>query len=170
MDVDMQGMRIQSLLLAAEAARLENRLDQAVRILDAAHALYPEQPEILNNLVYVLSQRGETLERARALLPRLLDIGLRSYAALDTAGVVAMRGGDLAQAEAWMLEALDLLQARAYGAHEVRLNLAELRVRQGRGEEAQQLLLALRQDPARPDQVDQRARQMLQDLEMAVRP
>ena len=165
-DEDIRGVQVRTLLLAAEAARLENRVERSVRILESAHALQPEQPQILNNLVYMLAQRRETLGRARELLPKLLSLGGESFSVLDTAAVVAMRVGDLEQAEAWMERALSLLDMDAYGAHEVRLNLAELRIRQGRIDEARNSLLALRQDPSRPDYVDQRARQMLRDLEM----
>ena len=168
-DEDIRGVQVRTLLLAAEAARLDNRVERAVRILEAAHALRPEQPQILNNLVYMLAQRQETLGRARELLPRLLALGDESFPVLDTAAVVAMRAGDLPQAEALMQRALDLLDKDAYGAHEVRLNLAELQIRQGRADEARQVLEALRRDATRPDYVDLRARQMLRDLEGSAR-
>ncbi|MFU8779969.1 MAG: archaeosortase/exosortase family protein [Kiritimatiellia bacterium] len=164
-DEDIRGVQVRTLLLAAEAARLENRIDRAVRILESAHALQPEQPQILNNLVYLLAQRVETLGRARELLPRLLEIGGESFQVLDTASVVAMRAGDLEQAEKWMEQAIDLLNMDEYAAHEVRLNLAELKIRQGRWDAARSELQVLRQDASRPDYVDQRARLLMRDLD-----
>ncbi len=165
-DMDIRGVQVQTLLLAAETARLENRIDQAVRILESAHALQPEQPQILNNLVYMLAKRRETLGRAYELLPRLLELGGDFFAVLDTAAVVAMRVGDLEQAEKWMEQALALVDRNAYGVYEMQLNLAELQIRQGRISEARNILLSLRQDASRPDYVDQRARRMLRDLDV----
>ncbi len=166
-DEDIRGVQVRSLLLAAESARLQNRLERAVRILESAHALQPEQPAILNNLIYMLAQNPDTLPRARALLPRLLALDAESFSVLDTAAQVAMRSGDLDQAEEWIQQALDSINMDAYGAHEVRLNWAELLMRRGRLQEARKLLQALRQDARRPDFVDQRTRRLLRDLDEA---
>jgi hypothetical protein len=65
-----------------------------------------------------------------------------------------------------MEQALASLDDGAYGAHEVRLNLAELQIRQGDADQAREALLKIRQDADRSDFVDRRARQMLRDLDM----
>jgi len=168
-DEDIRGVQVRTLLLAAEAARLDNRIERAIRILEAAHALRPDQPQILNNLVYMLAQRGESLARARELVPLLLALGDESFPVLDTAAVVAMRSGELEQAEALMQKVMELLDMDAYGAHEVKLNLAELQIRQGRRDAAREVLETVRRDATRPDHVDLRARQMLRDLDGAGR-
>ncbi len=164
-DDNINAVQSHTLLLAAEAARLDDRTDRALRILESAYALHPENVSVLNNLVYLLAQNPSTLARARALLPKLLEQGADIFQVLDTAAMVTMRSGDMAQAEVWMNKALQLLEGRAYAAHEVRLNAAELLMRQGNLQAAREAIEALRRDPARPDHVDQRARRLLRELE-----
>lgn len=165
---DIRGVRVQTLLLAAEAARLENRLERAIRILEAAYAMEPDRVSVLNNLVYLLAQRDETLPRARQLLPLLLEMGDTNFAVMDTAAMVALRSGDLDQAATLMAKAKASLDEGQYGVHEVRLNAAELAISRGQGDEARIALDALRRDPERPDHVDRRARQLLRELDLTI--
>jgi exosortase/archaeosortase family protein len=165
-DEDIKGVQVRTLLLAAEAARLDAKSERAVRILEAAYAQQPEQVGVLNNLVYLLAQNPNTLPRARALLPKLLELGGEKFAVMDTAAMVALRSGDTAQAELWMDKALSLLADGEYAVQEVRLNAAEVKIRSGNAGEARAALDELRRDPERSDFVDQRARLLLREIDV----
>ena len=164
MEGDTKGVNIQTLILAAEAARRTSKTARAIRILEAAYALQPERLSVLNNLVYLLAQNPKTLPRARALMPKLLDIGADSFAVMDTAAVVYLRSGDMANAKVWMDKAMKALEDDNYSAKEVRLNAAELQVRRGELEGARKGIEELRQDGSRTDFIDQRARHLLHDI------
>lgn len=165
-DEDTKGVQVRTLLLAAEAARLGARNEHAIRILEAAYALHPEQVSVLNNLVYLLAHNPRTLERAKTLLPKLLDIGGDRFAVMDTAAMVALRSGDTTQAQTLMDKAMASLNKGEYAAREVWLNAAEVRMRSGDIEAARLILDELRSDPDRSSYIDQRARQLLRDIDM----
>lgn len=152
-------------LMASEAARLDGRPDQALRLLEEAYAVHPDNVSILNNLVYLLAQDPAGRSRARALVPRLLELGSDIYAVLDTAAVVMMHEGNLEQAQDLIERALELVEEGAYGVHEIRLNAAVIQMRSGQREEARRRLEALRRDPARPNFVDQQALRLLRELD-----
>jgi len=164
MEGDTRGVSIQTLILAAEAARRDAKVDRAVRILEAAYAMQPDRMSVLNNLVYLLAQNPQTLARAQALMPRLLEIGSESFAVMDTAAIVYLRSGDLESAKVWMDKATAALKKDSYSANEVRLNAAELQMRRGEYEAARASIQALRQDATRTDFIDQRARSLLRDI------
>jgi exosortase/archaeosortase family protein len=165
-DEDTKGVQVRTLLLAAEAARLDAKSEYAIRILEAAYALHPEQVSVLNNLVYLLAQNPKAQERARKLLPKLLELGGDRFAVMDTAAMVALRSGDTAEAEIWMEKALAMLDEGEYAAGEVRLNAAEVQLRSGDADAARRTLSDLRRDPARTSFIDQRARQLLREIDM----
>jgi thioredoxin-like negative regulator of GroEL len=127
--------------------------------------LWPEDAVVLNNLVYLLAQRRETLSRARTLLPLLLREGELPFSYYDTAAMVLMRSGELEQAEKWLEQAMLAVDMEMHGAHEVLLNRVELMIRQGRLDHARAALQGIRQDAARPDHVDRRAMLLLRDLD-----
>jgi tetratricopeptide (TPR) repeat protein len=164
-DENTRGVRVQTLLLAAEAARLRDKPARAVGILEAAYALNPNHVSILNNLVYLLAQDKRTVERAETLLPKLLELAGDSYAVLDTAAMVCLRSGKLEQAKRYIDRATKAMPDKAYSAAEVRLNAAELQWRLGHREEARRQLDALRRDPKRTDFVDMRARRLIREIE-----
>lgn len=161
---DSGNLRPQTLLLAAEAARLEGKPWQAVRILESAYELYPERVSVLNNLVYVLALDKRTLTRARKLLPKLISIGNESFEVMDTVAMVYIRTGELESARKHMDAALGGLDRVSYSPQEMRLNAAELQVRLGKHEEAKQQLELLRQDAERSDFIDMKASKMLRDI------
>jgi len=163
---DVKRVRLQTLLLAAEAARLDDKTDRAIQLMEAAYSLYPQELGVLNNLVYVLAQNPKTLARARDLLPKLLDTGGDQFAVMDTAAMVALRSGDTQQAEQWMSKAIENLKGDGYAAREVQLNAAELKWRLGAVKEARQTIGDLRMDPQRSDFIDQRSRRLLRDIDM----
>jgi len=161
---DTKGVSIQTLILAAEAARRDEKVDRAIRILEAAYVIQPERLSVLNNLVYLLAQSSQTLPRAQALMPRLLEIGSESFAVMDTAAIVYLRSGDIEKAKLWMDKATAALKQDSYSANEVKLNAAELQMRRGEYEAARESIQALRQDATRSDFIDQKARSLLRDI------
>jgi exosortase/archaeosortase family protein len=162
---DTRGISIQTLILAAEAARRDAKLDRAINILEAAYAMQPERLSVLNNLVYLLAQNDQTLPRARALMPKLLEIGSDSFAVMDTAAVVYLRSGDIENAKVWMEKAMKHLKKDSYSAHEVQLNAAEVLARSGDLKAAREGIDLLRKDATRSDFVDQKARALLRDID-----
>jgi len=166
---NLRGIRVQSLLIAAEAARLEGVRDRALGILETAHSMYPERVSILNNLIYNLAQDDTTVRRARELLPGLLEIGGGSYAILDTAAIVYLRSGQLERARDFMRRALDAVREGDYGSLEVKLNAAEILLRSGELSAARDQVESVRRDRSRTAVMDIRARELLGEIETAGR-
>ncbi|MGQ9662612.1 MAG: archaeosortase/exosortase family protein [Kiritimatiellia bacterium] len=164
-----RSVRAESLLLAAESARLEERLRDAITILELAHALYPNNMRVLNNLVYTLAQSPATLPRARQLLEQLLEMGKDSFEVLDTAAYICLKTGELVQARKYMEEALDKIRRGSYCEAEILVNSAEVYFRAGQYKEAMGKLDALRRISQRPDLVERRARELRKAVEEALR-
>jgi exosortase/archaeosortase family protein len=161
---DFKNVRVKSLLMAAEASRLQGDTSRSIDVLEAAYTLYPRRVSLLNNLIFTLAQNPSTLPRARELLPQLLtEQEADNFAVLDTAALVHLRSGNLAEAERYMKRALEHLDDEAYGALEVRLNAAELDYRQGNFEAAEAQLRKIRSSQDLNQVVDSAARR-LQDL------
>ena len=166
---DIRGIRVQSLLLAAEAARLEGRGPESRGILETARSLYPEKLSILNNLIYSLAQDRATLRRARELLPGLLRMGGESYAIMDTAAVVYLRSGQLDRAREYSNRAMSLVGDNDYASLEVKLNAAEILFRSGQLQLARARVRDIRQARSRSRVVDVRARELQSEIEAAAR-
>ena len=166
---DIRGIRVQSLLLAAESARLEGSGPKSRGILETAHALYPDKLSILNNLIYSLAQDRATVRRARELLPGLLRMGGESYAILDTAAVVYLRSGQLDRAREYSNRAMSLVGNRDYASLEVRLNAAEILFRSGQLQLARTRVESVRRARGRSRVVDLRARELLAEIETTLR-
>jgi len=164
----IKGVRVESVVMAAEAARLEGEEVKAIRLLQAAYAEHPEDLSVLNNLAYSLAQNSRTAGLALELLPRLLALGGNSFAVLDTAAVVCLRCGDLASAKVYMERALAALEGGEYLSEEVNLNAAEILLRSGELEEAKEKLRLVRGMPGRSHLVDMRARELLAEIEKAM--
>jgi len=162
-------MRAQSLMLAAESARVAGDAPRAVEILDMARSVHPANTNVLNNLVYTLAHAPGGLPRARELLPQLLALDNASFAVLDTVATVWMRSGDLEKASQYMDKALAALVEDTYAAPEVQLNAAELHFRLGQHEKALEEAQAVRRVPDKSDALDLRARQLIRQIEKAMR-
>lgn len=163
------NVRLESMVLAAEAARIEGKTEDAVRILERAYKLYPDEVAVLNNLVYLLAQNKSTFPRARELLPRLLEKGSDQFAVLDTAAMVYLRNGQVALAREYMGKALSRIDNKDYSALEVKLNEAGLLYRMGAYEEAARKLEALRIQAADSPLVDYGAKALLEKVEDKLR-
>jgi len=140
-------------------------MEKAVNILESAYAMKPDELSVLNNLVYLLAQNPNTLSRAKALMPKLLDMGSDSFAVMDTAAIVYLRSGDLEKAQEWMSKARAAIKDNSYSAPEVRLNAAEILMRSGKYKEARESIQILRHNNSRTDYIDQKARGLLRDIE-----
>ena len=151
-------------LLAAESARSEGHLDKAVKILKVARVKYPDNPDILNNLVFTLAQEPVTVAEAVALLPDLLKVKRDDFAIYDTAALVYMRSGDLARADEYMQKALAMVKKGDYAWLEVYLNAAEAQLRLGKFKEARQSLSLILKSPERSAAVDAKARELQNEL------
>ena len=165
--IDKRGgkMRTQSLLMAAEAARMEGNHAKAVEILDLAYGLYPDSINVLNNLIYTLIERPATLPRAKALLPKLLALGQEAFAVLDTAAVVYLRSGQIYRARDFMERALAVMEQDHYATLEVTLNAAEIYLLSGKLDEAESYLKAVWKYPDRSSDTDNRAKALLKKLQ-----
>ena len=161
------GVRVRSLLLASEAARLEGELGKAVSILQIASSMFPDNMSVLNNLVYSLAQDSRTISDAQQLLPELLEIGRGSFAVLDTAAMVYLRSDQINEAKEYMQKAVSLLREDDYAAAEVKLNAARIMVRTGEYDEARRQVMNLRKTGDLPSLLNMRALQMLEEIESA---
>ncbi|MDA0577551.1 MAG: hypothetical protein O3B24_05575, partial [Verrucomicrobia bacterium] len=164
---EMAGVRVRSILLAAEAARLSGKGDKSIGILERALAAHPDQMSVLNNLIYSLSQSRVTAPRARELLPRLMAYSSDSFAVLDTAAMVYLRSGDLAKAQSFMEQAMAKLDENDYAALETRLNSAEVLMASGDFEAARVRIDNVRRDPRANNLnfLDERARRLLDEID-----
>jgi exosortase/archaeosortase family protein len=157
------NIQVRTWLLAAEAARSEGKLSNAMALLERARMLYPRDPAILNNLVYYLAQSPQTLARAEDLAEDLAK-ETESFEQLDTLAMVHLRSGRIAQATEAMRRALQLVQRGDYAWHEMYLNAAEIEWTAGRAREARRLVETVRADPRRSSADETRARDLLDKM------
>lgn len=165
MEGKTKTVNVRTLVLAAEAARRNSKTERAVSILESAYAMQPDDLSVLNNLVYLLAQNPVTLPRAQALMPKLLKIGSNSFAVMDTAAMVYLRGGDIENAKIWMDKATASINKDSYSAPEVELNAAELQMKLGNYKKARSDIDELRQNSGRNDYIDQQAQDLLRNIE-----
>lgn len=151
-------------LLAAESARREGNIPRAVKILRSAYVRYATDMNVLNNLIFTLAQDPMYVAEAMALLPTLLDSKRDDFAIHDTAALVYMRSGNLADAEKHMKKALTLVKKGDYAWLEVYLNAAETQIRMGKLREAHESLALILKNPQRSSLMDARARELQDEL------
>ena len=151
-------------LLAAEAARREGNLSRAAKILKSCRAKYPEDVNVLNNLIFTLAQDPLYVGEAAALLPELIKAKRDDFAIYDTAALVFMRMGDLRQAEIYMKKALTMVKKGEYAWLEVYLNAAEAQIRLGKYKDARESLSLIMKSPERSSAMDVRARELQDEM------
>jgi len=151
-------------LLAAESARREGHIPRAIKILKAAYVRYPDDMNVLNNLIFTLAQDPMYVTDALALLPTLLNTQKDDFAIHDTAALVYMRAGNLSEAEKHMLQAITLVKKGDYAWLEVYLNAAEAQIRLGKLREARESLSLILKTPERSSIIDARARELQDEL------
>ncbi|NQT93176.1 MAG: archaeosortase/exosortase family protein [Lentisphaerae bacterium] len=158
------GVGVQSMLLAAESARVQGDIKKAVRILETAYRVHPDRVDVLNNLIYCLAYGREGLARARTLLPLLLERSEESWIFLDTAALVYLKSGELDLAQQYMRRALNVLERGEYSTLEVEMNAAEILFRLGESDRAWAKVNAIRKNSERSDMIDRRATQLMRRL------
>ncbi len=161
--------RPKTYLLAAESARREGNLVKAVGLLKAARTLFPEDINVLNNLVYTLAQSPATVGEAVALVPELVRTGGDNFAVCDTAALVYMRAGDLKAAEEYMRKSLSRVKKGDYAWVEVYLNAVEAQIKLGKLKEARENLNLILKTPERTQAMDSRARELQNALDIRER-
>ncbi|OVE73482.1 hypothetical protein BVX94_03825 [bacterium B17] len=157
-----------SIMIAAEAARQQGRDGDELSILVNARVKYPEDPKLLNNLVYALSRNQETLPRAVELLPVLIEKGVKDFIVFDTIAMVYLRNGQAKQAQQYMDLALKHLDRDNYAAREIRLNSAELLISVGKYRKARQVINGIRKEQGVSQIHELRSRELLRKLDKAV--
>lgn len=151
-------------LLAAESARREGNIARSAKILRAAYVRYPSDLNVLNNLIFTLAQDPMYVSEALNMLPKLLESKREDFAIHDTAALVYLRSGNLADAEKHMQKALTLVKKGDYAWLEVYLNAAEAQLRMGKLREAQESLSLILKNPQRSSIMDARARELQDEL------
>jgi DNA-binding NarL/FixJ family response regulator len=155
-------LEIRALAKSGLALVRSGRADEGMQLLDeamaAAAAGEAERPEVFAetccDMVAACESAldGRRLEQWGRIAEQFLDVRphapLLSFCGSCCAGVLAA-GGDLASAEKWLVWTIDNLEK---GGHEARCvdpraRLAELRITQGRFEEAERLLLGIESRP-----------------------
>jgi len=126
------------LIVMAEALRREQHQEKAVELLRGAHRRYPDNVHILNNLVYTLAQRDETVPEARTLLAPLLDHE-GNPAVLDTAAVTLFRIQDFERAGHYMDKAVASVGPGAPQWRDIYLDAARMHLDMGNYERARAL-------------------------------
>jgi exosortase/archaeosortase family protein len=158
---DAKGVRVQSLIMAAEAARMEGVPARSLAILEDAYSRYTDKLSVLNNLVYNLAQNPATLGRARQLLPELIQKGKDNFVVMDTIAMVYLRSGELKRAQEYMDGAVKKLDKKNYAASEIMLNSAEILLQGGELKEARKRAESVRGTADCPATLDLRARRLL---------
>jgi len=164
---NLKVLKIRSLLLSAEAARLKGDYAKAVKILEDAYAMHPDKAPLLNNLVYTLARNGEKsgdLQRAGELLVKLLQVDGESALVLDTAAMVYMKKGELEKARQYSEKARKLIDKNNYAALEIDVNAAEIMLKMGEIRAAEDMLEKIRRAPNRSQFVDSRLTELLQNI------
>jgi len=96
--------------VAAEASRLLGNYDRAEDLLRKGLERYPDDPAMLNNLVFTLSLQPDKAAETLRLLPRLLARGGDDPQVMDTVTVAYLNCGNISKAEkhlAWLLERVE---------------------------------------------------------------
>jgi len=151
-------------LLAAESARREGNISRSIKILKICHSKYPNDLNVLNNLIFSLAQDPSAIGEAAGLLPELLKSQHDDFSIFDTAALVYSRSGDLVKAEEYMKKALSLVKKGEYAWLEVYLNAAETQFRLGKYKAARESLDLIMKSQERTAAMDTRARELLNEL------
>ena len=161
---DAEKARPDTFLLASEAARVEGDPAVARSFLETGYSIYPDRVSILNNLIYNLAQDPATLSRAKTLLPKLLEMDVKTAAVLDTAAVVYLKTGDVASAQKYSQQALKALDEDDYAALEIRLNAADILYRAGQADAARRKIEEIRKDSRCTGRLDYECRRLLEEI------
>ncbi len=87
--------------------------DLSDKTFEKAIALAPDDPSLLNNYSYYLSERGQKLDEAEQMSKRSLTIRPGEATFLDTYGWIQYKKGNYAKAQEFIQRAIDLSGAKA---------------------------------------------------------
>lgn len=87
---------------------LMGKTEEAFAMYDALVKANPERIDLLNNYAYFLTESGQHLQRAKALMEKVLEKDATTGAYLDSMAWVHFKLGDLEQAQALLEQALAL--------------------------------------------------------------
>lgn len=80
---------------------------EALRVLEILQAEFPDDPEVANNLGYLLAEQGQDLLRAEQLVRQALRSDPQNGAYLDSLGWVFFQRSDFEAALHWLVEAVN---------------------------------------------------------------
>lgn len=100
-------MKIQFYLQLAEGHHRLKNYQASDEAFEEAMKMKPDDPLILNNYAYYLSQRKENLEKAAEMSKKSLEKEPKNSAYLDTYGWIMFRKGDYQEARKYIQKALD---------------------------------------------------------------
>jgi len=132
-------------VIAAESARLLENYERAADLLRDALEHYPGDPQLRNNLAFVLAQREDTVPEAVAISEELAA-ALDRLPILDTAAVANIRAGRTARAHELLATILARAEAGTDAAFRARMHQADLALRANRPDAAAEILTAALQD------------------------
>ena len=92
-------------LLRADAMLKTDRWDEVKRSLDAALALAPDQPLILNYLGYAKLERGEDMDAAEAMIRKASELSPEDASIIDSLGWAQFKRGKVGEAIATLQDA-----------------------------------------------------------------
>jgi len=158
------------LLLAADYALGNERYDECIHILTNAWTRFPDNVNVLNNLVLALAASGTRIDEARRLLPELLSMS--DIASVhDTAATVARRSGDIERAANCLDEALArVTKDEPRHWREIHLNAAEFHYERGNHERSWEILDELRGGAKHDFPSDARAASLFRKLRAEGQP
>ncbi len=157
-DRDISGVRILSILLAAEAERLAGNPRRALGILESAYQMYPDRLSVLNNLAYTMLEIPATADQAVDFVPALLSLGGDNVAVLDTVSRIYAVNGRISEAWEVMQRCLAEMDHESPSAAEILLNAAELLLARGDPAAAAEMVSAVMRRRDLPRLLESRAR------------
>lgn len=123
-------------IIAAESARLLDNPDRATELLKEGLSRYPNDLNMLNNLVFTLSLVPDGVEEALDRLPALLQKARENLEVLDTASAVYTRSGLLDDAETILAQILKMVEEGSRSWFRASTRAAEVKLLRGNADAA----------------------------------
>jgi tetratricopeptide (TPR) repeat protein len=126
------------------------RTEEAQAVLRTLQAEYPDDPEVANNLGYLLAELGQDLQLAEQLVRQAMRSDPENAAYLDSLGWVFYQRGEYAEAFEWLVAAVNQRPDDPLILEHLGLTLKNL----GRFAEATDMLRRARQRGGDPERLD----------------
>lgn len=101
-----KGLKVQFYALLGDAYNALNLGDKSNKAFEDALVLESDNAGVLNNYAYYLSERKESLDKAKAMSKKSLELEPESATFADTYAWILFRLGDYKGAETWILKAV----------------------------------------------------------------